>query len=293
MDMSSLARAGASGLLGGIFGWPMDTAVNLGNLARAAYGYGGHELGLLGTDDLPATIDPRGVPGTSEYLAGLLGVGVSGPEQVAQFVGGLLSPSPGGKVRAAGGARKRATLPADDASRLARAKSQGYDVDWWRGDAAAYDVIDPKKYGSTTGTHAAKLAYFATRSADDARAFAKNANVGGGRVMQAAIAPQRPAHFDWPDNYPPVRSENGQRMLASVIQDAKDAGYDALMLRGAKDATSDGRSVEIIAVLDPAIVRDAGRARFDPAKKGLSGLTLGAGGVGLAGLLGYQGDQEP
>ena len=100
MDMSSLARAGASGLLGGIFGWPMDTAVNLGNLARAAYGYGGHELGLLGTDDLPATIDPRGVPGTSEYLAGLLGVGVSGPEQVAQFVGGLLSPG-GGKNKIA------------------------------------------------------------------------------------------------------------------------------------------------------------------------------------------------
>jgi hypothetical protein len=98
MPLLDVARAGGSGLLGGAVGWPMDTGVSLVNLLRALYGYGGHRAGLLSAANMPDPIDPKSVPGTSASISGLLGVGDSGAEQVAEMVGGLLSPGPKAKA---------------------------------------------------------------------------------------------------------------------------------------------------------------------------------------------------
>lgn len=93
-DLRDLLRAGASGVAGGVAGWPMDTLVNLGNLARAGGGYVGHKLGLLDSSELPQTVDPSGVPMTSSWISKQVGVGDSLAEQAAELVGGLLSPGP-------------------------------------------------------------------------------------------------------------------------------------------------------------------------------------------------------
>ncbi|CAG0975280.1 hypothetical protein BURK1_01445 [Burkholderiales bacterium] len=277
----------------------MDTAVNLANLARAGYGYGGHKPGLLGTDQLPEMVDPSNVLGTSAHLSDLLGVGDSLPEVGVELLGGLLSPGP--KVKAQKVNKRKAiaealrarsrSLPMDDAARLARAEAQKYDIDWWHGGSQKFDKIDPSKYGNTTGTPAAREAFFATRSIDDAGEFAKNAATGGGSVMRVAAAPNNPKHIQWSKNLPPIRSENGQRFLAGLLMDARAEGHDAVIIANGVVSLSGKNPSELIAILDPGIARDAERAKFDPLHKGLSGLTLGAGGLGLAGLLGYQDDQ--
>lgn len=292
-----IARAGASGVIGGLLGWPMDTAVNLANLARAGYGYGGHKLGLLGTDQLPEMVDPSNVLGTSEHLSGLLGVGDSLPEVGVEFLGGLLSPGPQvkaqkiSKQKALAAALRARSLPMDDAARLVRAEAQKYDIDWWHGGSQKFDKIDPSKYGSTTGTPAAREAFLATRDADAAGGFARNAAADGGSVMRVAVAHNNPQRFHWGKDLPPIRSENGQRFLAGLLMDARDEGRDALIITGGVDSLSGKTAADVIAILDPGIARDAERAKFDPLHKGLSGLTLGAGGLGLSGLLGYQDDQ--
>ena len=98
-SLADLLRAAGSGLYGSAGGFIPDTGVNLANLVRAAYGYGGSKLGLLAPQDMPDMIDPANVPGTTANVSGLLGVGNSIPEQAAQFVGGLLGP--GGTKNAA------------------------------------------------------------------------------------------------------------------------------------------------------------------------------------------------
>lgn len=292
-----IARAGASGVIGGLLGWPMDTAVNLANLARVVYGYGGHKLGLLGTDQLPEMVDPSNVLGTSEHLSGLLGVGDSLPEVGMEFIGGLLSPGPKvnaqkiSKQKALAAALRARSLPMDDAARLMRAEAQKYDIDWWHGGSQKFDTINPSKYGSTTGTPAAREAFFATRSIDDAGEFAKNAAAGGGNVMRVAVAPNNPKRVYWDKSLPPIRSENGQRFLAGALMDAREEGHDAVIIAGGVDSLSGNTVSEVTAILGPRTVRDVERARFDPLHKGLSGLTPGAGGLGSAGLLGYRDDQ--
>jgi len=89
------ANAGASGAIGGVVGALPDLGVNVANLGRAAYGYGGHQLGLLNASQMPEPIDASSVPLTSEWISKRMGVGDSPEEQIAQFAGGFLSP--GGK----------------------------------------------------------------------------------------------------------------------------------------------------------------------------------------------------
>lgn len=94
-SLADLLRAAGSGLYGSTGGFLNDTGVSLANLGRAAYGYGGSQLGLLAPSQLPDLIDPASVPGTTANVGGILGVGDSPQEKIAQLVGGLFSP--GGK----------------------------------------------------------------------------------------------------------------------------------------------------------------------------------------------------
>src|SRR5689334_23293136 len=44
-------------VIAGVGGLPVDTALNVADLARAGYGYAGSKLGLIKPDDLPAPLD--------------------------------------------------------------------------------------------------------------------------------------------------------------------------------------------------------------------------------------------
>lgn len=129
-SLADLLRAAGSGLYGSAGGFIPDTGVSLANLARAAYGYGGSKLGLLAPQDMPDLIDPANVPGTTANVSGLLGVGDSTPEQVAQFAGGLLGP--GGKGKAA--TKLEATV--------------------YHGSPHAFDKFDMSKLGTGEGAQA-------------------------------------------------------------------------------------------------------------------------------------------
>lgn len=98
-DIARILKAGASGLVGGAVGWPMDTAVGAANLGRAAYGYGGSKLGLLKPDQMPELIDNANIPGTSDYISRKMEIGDTPGEEIAQFVGGMLAPGPKGSKK--------------------------------------------------------------------------------------------------------------------------------------------------------------------------------------------------
>jgi hypothetical protein len=109
----------------------MDTVVNLGNLVRAGYGYGGSKLGLLGANDLPEPVNPQNIPGTSAYTHGLLGVGDTIPEQGAEILGGLLSPGP----------------------KIAKAPTK-IEITAYHGSPHTFDKFDMSKIGTGEGAQA-------------------------------------------------------------------------------------------------------------------------------------------
>lgn len=172
--------------------------------------------------------------------------------------------------------------------RLDRMVEQGYEDGWFHGYAAKpFDKWDPPY--SVTGTPASEIAMFATRSADDASRFSKNAAAvtdEAPQVMELAIAPRKRGTIDWAKgDLPPLRSANGQRYLYGLLDDARAQGFDSVILKNADDSVAGGSSADVLAILDHGISRDKARALFDAAKKGISGLTLGSGGLGLLGAL--------
>jgi hypothetical protein len=66
-------QAGAAGVTRGAIanlpGIPVDTALNVADLARAAYGYGGSKLGLFPAGDAPQPLEHGEYPGSSEWIA--------------------------------------------------------------------------------------------------------------------------------------------------------------------------------------------------------------------------------
>lgn len=204
-----------------------------------------------------------------------------------------LVPAMGGVLKVS---KSTAAHRPSDAVISERMLNQGYwPHDWYHGHAGnAFDKIDPKKLGSVTQTPGSSGAMFASRSRENAEGFARNAAKESGadttNVMRLRIAPDKggAGQLVWPDSNPPLRSANGQRMLAQYIEAAKADGLQALIIRGADDSVQGGKPADILAIIDPKIARDADRANFDPIYKGVSGLTLGVGGLGLAGLLSRQ-----
>src|SRR6185369_9877092 len=67
------AQAGAAGVnravMSNLPGLPVDTALNVADLAKAGYGFVGSKLGLIKPQDLPQLIDRATIPGSSEWIA--------------------------------------------------------------------------------------------------------------------------------------------------------------------------------------------------------------------------------
>lgn len=69
LEVASAGAAGFnSGVLAGLPGLVVDTALNAANLVKAAYGAGGHALGLVKADDMPKLFNPTDFVGSSEWI---------------------------------------------------------------------------------------------------------------------------------------------------------------------------------------------------------------------------------
>lgn len=301
LDYLGSGAQGASNAAASVVGSPIDLAESVVNLLRAGYGYGGHKLGLLDPADMPEMLS--GSVGTTEWMR-KRGLVREPKERVAWLLGeaaGMITPAvaaskaPQIASGLLGAARnlsaptklhpQRGLMDLGQDSRLRRMTDQGYDPNWFHGHAGQpFQAFDAARAGSVTGTPPSRVATFLTRNQDDAMEFARNADAaigGGASVMQTAVRPKKPAVVVWKDTYPPIRSDGGQRFLAGMLEDAKEQGFDAVVIRGGNDSLSGKSAADIMAVLDTGIARDVRRAEFDPARLGQAGLTLGAGSLGL------------
>lgn len=166
-----------------------------------------------------------------------------------------------------GGMRPLDELPMGEASRLSRAKALGADMEpWYHGSGSDISEIDPEKFGGATGTPASREAFFLTRSPEDAGMFAENAG-GSPNILPMLAFPERGKvqKVSWPDDVgdTPIRSQNGQRILSGILQDAKDAGLGMVLITGAGDSLKSGSAADVLAVLDPNRIKSLW-ARFGP-----------------------------
>lgn len=293
--LADLIRASGSGLLGGVLGGPMDTAVNVANLARAGYGYGGHRMGLLGIGDMPEPIDLASVPGTSDWISRRMGVGDSGPEQIALFVGGLLSPGPKTSAMARAAKPKKAPLPMDEVSRMARMEQQKWSGGLFRGE------LPPDKL--PTGN------WYASHRPDIAAEFAKR--WPGGEVNEYAV---RAPLLNASSTYSPklgtdlarIMRKDGHERFADMLNEyAKQGPFSGLEVwRGLeKNVGADAAArylkevgfggvaghkgqlgAQYVQLWETTPRRNVKRAEFNPDKLDSLSTLAGLGGVGLLGL---------
>ena len=87
------------------------------------------------------------------------------------------------------------------------------------------------------------------------------------------------ASIDWAEQFGevPIRSNNGQKLLAGLLDDAREQGLSAVHIRGADDSISGKHTGNVLAVLDPSILRSTD-AKFNSADLGRNGLLLSAAG---------------
>lgn len=122
----------------------INTGVDVTNLLKALYGFGGHELGLLKTEEMPEPIDPKNVVGSSAYIRNAT---EENPESTAGFwghlAGGILNPQ-----TVIGAARTGAKLLGGATAKNAPPKASG---EWFTGPDGAprFEIND--QYGQLKG----------------------------------------------------------------------------------------------------------------------------------------------
>jgi len=172
----------------------------------------------------------------------------------------------------------------DDSVVLNNAAKQGYHDDiWYHGTGTDFDTIDMAKLGKSTDTPAANKAFFMSDNKQVAQEFAGFAAKSGDPVVKSLrvrIPEGKAASINWTDIYGDVslRSNNGQRLLAGLIEDMKSQGIDVIHIRNADDSISGKYKGNILAVTDPGLLRSTD-AKFNPRDIGKNGLLLGGAGV--------------
>lgn len=175
---------------------------------------------------------------------------------------------------------KKAEEFISDSERMSRAKEMGFDeVPWYHGGSKGrMSEINSDLLGRNTGTPASKEGFFLTRSRDDA---ARYAEMSKGEIHEMLFRPDKTAVLDWGEIGVPIRSNNGQRILAGILMDAKESGFGAIRIKNSADTADGSTSVaDTIAVLDPKLLRYKD-AEFDPAKKESRNLMAGLAPLGV------------
>ncbi len=144
------------------------------------------------------------------------------------------------------------SLPMDEKSRLTRAKALGFDTDqiWLHGTNATFDEFNL--------THSkTEKAVFLTQEQSTANAFGGHANTlqlfTRAKKIKEVFEPVKPG-----DKYMGYNSS----FFAKTIEDARKAGYDAVLFKQVADA---GGTADQLAVLHPNLLRSI-HAAFEPEK---------------------------
>jgi len=174
-------------------------------------------------------------------------------------------------------------LPLDEASRMARAKGMGFDLNETmysgRGtDFAEFSPTPPKRAAGGDNEAAswftpdpALASHFADiASADDVVGSVFN----GANVVPALIKPGKQKVV----TVPFYNSD----LFSAIIREAKEQGYDTIRFKRVDEGLRGIGPSDQIAVLNPANIRSK-FAKFDPSKKGSADLLAGVAGAGLLG----------
>ena len=214
------------------------------------------------------------------------------PSAYDEFIADVARESQNKRLLKALPEQKAAPLPMDEASRMARAKGQGYNVDEpiYHGTTKEFTEFDPSK--TSRKAMYGEGAYFSTNP-EYAQEFAGKS----GRVIKAFQSLKKPfdlndaddaalsdlykelkkvdkkASKDWfSDNYnamTAVRDKLEPKQISDVL---KKHGYDGLVNK------QDG----FVVIFDPSKIRST-EAAFDPKKIKSSDILAGVGGVGILG----------
>lgn len=174
----------------------------------------------------------------------------------ATMVGGGAATKPKGSAGSFAG--REATLPMDEASRLARANKMGFNTDqvWYRG-AHKNQEIGHNSYWTPDKAYAQAIA---------------DMNGGDGQLLSAYMRTQKPLYTD--DRM--LIETLGRKDNLSAIDGMKANGYDSAILSGSKNGVEDlkqggGLFSPQKVVFDPVNIRSTDAA-FDPTKSHLPGL---------------------
>lgn len=175
-------------------------------------------------------------------------------------------------------------LPMGSASRLVRAKEQGYFTDMPLYHGTAKDIKKFRKDvgGSVSGSPVGSLGISLATDPDTANEFAQMAakknpdGKSGGNVIQAFHRAEKPGVIELDG------TETNQEVYLAVSE-AWDAGYDAIMFKNYTTPGGDsGKS--FILVKDPEQIRSV-NAKFDPKKRDSDSLIAGISSLGLGSLV--------
>lgn len=201
------------------------------------------------------------------------------------------------------GVTKAAELPMDEASRMARAKAMGFDVDAYHGTGAAFRSFDPARLGAATDNVTTRMGFHFSPTPDEANRMARVFGGETANVLPVRIGLKNPYEMSWAEFEKIKMLEWDNRHLGDqaravanqkadeILNGLKAAGHDGIVV------TRKGLPSEYV-VFDPQNIRSR-FAAFDPEKADSSDLLasiaalLGAGGAGMLGAGGAEASPAP
>lgn len=177
----------------------------------------------------------------------------------AAMTGSFAFGRPRGSIGSGGG--REQTLPMDQASRMARAKEMGFDVDkqMYHGTAASFDEFSLSHGGTTSGSRAGSMGVSVSPAPDVAAEFAGLASRpsgDGSRILPLFVRPGRQGRLA-------LDGTERNFEVAATLADAWDAGFDSVLLKNY--TTPGGNTAQNVVVLkNPKDVRSV-NADFNPA----------------------------
>lgn len=210
--------------------------------------------------------------------------------------------------------KRSSSLPMDEASRMQRAREQGFDVETplYHGTAVEVDAFDAAKRGGVTNARSAKLGTWLTENPQTASGYADLASQKPvADLIKKSEAAERAGQWDKANEYmvqaekleasggaggqntiplyvrgkmktvdmDGVRYDPDDHDLSGMVRAAKAEGFDGVRFENFSDEAEWGvhRPTTHVVIFDPANIRGK-FAAFDPSQSGSSKLLAGMGG---------------
>mgnify|MGYP000930298379 CR=1 FL=1 len=216
----------------------------------------------LPRDVYQGKVDPMSPEGIARVnsLAGLM-------------MGGTFGGAPAGALGVGPVRRSAASLPMDEASRMARGQAMGFrtQMPLAHGTSSTFDAFDLTKGGSTIGTEPARMGVWSevrrgeSQIADEFAEMSARNTGGNPQVMPLLHRADKPAALT-------LSGSETNEEIAATLAHAWENGYDAVMMRNY--TSPGGKRGDILVVKDPSQLRSV-FAQFDPAKRDSANLLAG------------------